>query len=351
MLKTPLLFLAIVLLQLGLVLALFLQRRALKAHQNRIVAALPPGVRFWRVALARGAHLNRLWRLGPVQALGVLVDEGAQVRLRCRWHGANEDADVVLSKQAPQQPQWRGPFNLRAGQMAWACFPCPDGDVMVAIDTGLQTLGSREALADMLRSVYPGMLLPDSADHEFALEKHKGTLFTMVLMLGLFLFAVVDTFVVGRFELIDAQIAQFLRTPAVLAGYGLWLLLVGVLVFTSLRRATVPPREAYGLAILVAVVAALVTPPVLKRVDQLTAGPSVNYAYRVSASVGTLYPVDTQHGMPVLRFKRAPEYWAQFEPDTVVQIPMVHGKLGLWQLDHERFDPPVIAFYRGGQRQ
>ena len=279
------------------------------------------------------------------------MDEGTQVRLTGLWRGADTDFEVVLPKLAPHQPQWRGPYSLRAGQMAWASFPCPEGDVMVAVDTGLQTLGSREALADMLRSVYPDLVLPDRAGQEFALEKHKGTLLAMGLMLALFVFAIVDTFVISRFELIDAQIAQLMRSPVVLASYGGWLLLVGVVVFAALRKASVPPRESYGLAILMALAVALATPPVIKRADQMTAGPSVNYDYRVSASVGVLYPVDDARGLPVLRFKRAPEYWAQFEPDTVVQIPMVHGKLGLWQLDHERFDPPVFAFYRAEQRR
>ena len=271
MLKTNLLLPAIVLVQLGLVLALFMQRRAQKAVQDRIVAALPHGIRFWRVALSHGSHLSRVWRLGPVQSLGVLVDEGTQVRLTGRWRGADTDFEVVLPKLAPHQPQWRGPYSLRAGQMAWASFPCPEGDVMVAVDTGLQTLGSREALADMLRSVYPDLVLPDRAGQEFALEKHKGTLLAMGLMLALFVFAIVDTFVISRFELIDAQIAQLMRSPVVLASYGGWLLLVGVVVFAALRKASVPPRESYGLAILMALAVALATPPVIKRVAGVSA--------------------------------------------------------------------------------
>jgi hypothetical protein len=337
----------VVLLQLALLVVVLIQRRRQKAHQEELVSAVS-GYPFWRIAIARPGHLARLWKLNPIQALGVLIDEGSTVRLKGRWPDSREVFDVIVPKTETHYPTWQGSLPLRAGSFAWAKFCTPSGDLMVTADTGFQTLSSRQALTDILRSAFPRFALPVEAKQDFALEKNRVSLTAVVVMFALALFAILDTYIFSGYELIDSQIYDLARNPMLMAVAGILLLATGTASYAVLRGAKVPARESWALAILVAAAAAIATPPALKRVDQLWAPTSsaTLYRYRVAQPSVTLQPVDQSLDLPTLRFTRAHEYWAQYAVGAEVEIPLLRGPLGLWQLDHHRFDPPIKTFYK-----
>ncbi|HLF98697.1 MAG TPA: hypothetical protein VI457_16265 [Methylococcaceae bacterium] len=121
---------------------------------------------------------------------------------------------------------------------------------------------------------------------------------------------------------------------------------IGWLAYRGLLAGQVPSREALALSGLVAIACAAAALPLLKRVDQALAEmPAQDYRYRVVDTVVHLEPTDTRLGLPRIRFIKAKEFWVQYPVGSEVTIPLLRGPIGLWQLDHERFDPPVVAFY------
>jgi hypothetical protein len=318
-------------------------RRRPKSVQDAIVEDLH-GARFWRVAVSRPEHHKRLWKISAIQALGVLVDEGEHLRLRGRWNAGNESFDIKAPKKSTQIA-WVD-NKMTSGYLAWVQLQLPMGSLMIAADTGLNVVNSREALADLVRIAFPGYLLPENARAEFALEKNRRSMAVIVAVFTLLAFAALDTYVFSNYELIESQLARLLLNPMVLLGAIAIFGLVATGAYRFLAAGKVPARESLGLAALTVVAVALALFPALKRIDQgLAANTSTNYQYKVEDSVVNLAPVDAGRGLPKLRFRKAPEYWAQFPVGSEVAIPLLQGPLGLWQLDHARFDPPVFEFY------
>src|SRR5450830_358032 len=311
----------IIFLQLLLALHQFRRHRKLKKHQQRLVEALG-GSRFWRVGMARVEFLKSWPKLSPQQALGVLIDEGDSVRIKGRWYGAQEDFEQVVSKELATLT-WLAPHPWRTANLAWVQVDAPAGPLLVCAETLANPRASREALADMVRSVFPGFALPTGAASDFSLEKNRYSLTAMVAFLALLLLA----------------------AGAVLVG-------VGLFSYRRLLTGQVPVQESLVLALFLTGALAMAALPALKRVDQVLAnGPSTWYAYRLVDRVVHLSPVDARQGLPTLRFTKAPEYWAQMPVGSEVQVPLLRGPLGLWQLDHQRFDPPILAFYENASKK
>lgn len=331
------------LLMLALVLYVFWRQRQMKRRQDEIAKGLK-GHRFWRVNLARPAFFARWRRLMPFEAKGVMIDEGDQLRVRGFWRANGRAFESVLRK-ADCQPIWLGNRSLKAGNMYWGQLRTPRGDLLFSADTGLYALPSRENLMDIFHTVFPEFDLPEEAEQEFALEKNVRSISAMVVFFGLMAFALIDTFFITRYELTDAQLFRMLSQPVALLGALIVLSLAGAGFYRWLSSGRVPARESIALSILTTGVLALATLPIAKRVDQVLASePSRNYAYHV-VQPARLLPADTSQGLPALRFPRARDYWAQFKDGQEYQIPFLRGPLGLWQLDHEKFDPPLRAFY------
>lgn len=61
-----------------------------------------------------------------------------------------------------------------------------------------------------------------------------------MLILGLFLFALLDTFVFSNYQLTDAQLAGILRSPRTWTGVGVSLMLLLVLAIAASWRAAFP---------------------------------------------------------------------------------------------------------------
>ena len=187
---------------LALVLRLFWRNRAMKKRQDALVAGLQ-GQRYWRINMARQPFFQRWLRVLPFEAKGVLIDEGAQLRIKGFWLHSAKAFDVVVDK-SQCQVEWLGNRSLRAGNLYWAELGTERWRLLFCADTGMYALPSREALADIFRSVFPKLPLDQAQTTDFALEKNPRSLVAVCLFLALLLFALLDSFVFNHFELVDA---------------------------------------------------------------------------------------------------------------------------------------------------
>ena len=242
--------------------------------------------------------------------------------------------------------EWLGNRSLKAGNLFWAQLSTARGSLLFTADTGINAAPSREALADIFRSAFPNYPLNTEQTRDFALEKNPRSLGLLLGIAGLFIAGVLNQFFVSHWlELTDAQLSSILRYPLTLPLSLLLLAALGWGLYRYLLAGRVPARESMILSMMMSVAVMATVIPATKRVDQLLApAGSQNHAYKVKAG-GFLQPVDQSIGLPVLRFPRVRDYWDQFPPDSIYQVPFVHGPLGLWQLDHSQFDAPLREFY------
>lgn len=341
--KTSLLLAPVHLALLALFVTLYWRNRSMKRRQDMLVDQLR-GQRYWRVNLASPAFFKKWLRLMPFEAKGVLIDEGDHLRITGFWlKGARHFDSRIARSQCGAE--WLGNRTLRAGNLHWAQLTTPKGPVLFCADTGMNALPSREALADIFRSAFPATPLDVQQTRDFALEKSARSLAVITLFFGLLLFALLDTFVVSHFELMDAQIMAILTHPATWMGAVAALAACGMGVYRFLLAGQVPARESMVLALMLGWTLLGAALPAAKRIDQLLAtAPTQNHTYRI-IQVAHLAPKDKALGLPALRFPRARDYWQQFPVGSEYAIPLLRGPQGLWQLDHSVFDKPLVAFY------
>lgn len=328
---------------LAVMLYLFWRNRAMKKSQDMLAQELK-GRHYWRINLARPAFYRSWLRFLPFEAKGVLIDDGERLCIKGFWVKGQRAFESTFDKKSATV-QWLGNRHLRAGNLHWAQLTTPRGELLFCADTGMYALPSREALSDIFRSVFPDYVLDAQQTADFALEKNPASVRVIALFFALLLFSLIDTFVITRFELVDAQIARIVAHPltwlGVVGGGGAWM----VLVYRHLLGCGVPARESIVLGMFVTSALIGAALPLAKRADQwLASTPTQGYAYQITTPAH-LEPVDPALGLPRMRFPRAREFWAQYPEGSEYQIPFLRGPLGLWQLDHTVFDPPLIAFY------
>lgn len=317
---------------------------AMKRRQQGLIAQLQ-GQRYWRINLARPSFFAR-WRPFPFEAKGVLIDQGDWYRLQGHWGKSGAAFDSSMPK-ASATLKWLGSDSLKTSNLHWVRIETPKGQVMLSADTGLYPRSSAcQALCDMLHSAFPDFALTeDDKAPDFALEKNPRSLCATVLILGLLLFALLDSYVISKYELVQEQLLVILTTPQVLLGLPLGLITLIAVCYRFFLAGRVPARESLLLAAMLCLIGAGATFPVLKRIDQLLAQtPAQTYSYRLSGA-SDLEPVNPALGLPRLQFPRMKEYWQQLPPGSQYPVPLLRGPIGLWQLDHAQFDPPIIAFY------
>lgn len=337
-------FSVLVLAALGPALYIFFRNRAMKRRQDAMVEQLR-GKRYWRINFASATFFQRFLRILPFEAKGVLVDEGETFRIQGFWLKTGSAFESVVSK-ADCSVEWLGNRTLRSGNLYWARLTTPEGPFLFCSDTGMYALPSREALADIFRSAFPNFALTTTETTEFALEKNPRSLGAMVFFFVCLLFALLDSFVFSMYELTDAQIARILSQPLVRPVGFIGLVVVGALLYRFFSRGNIPSRESMVLAMMLCAVLTGTALPLLKRMDQaLARQPTQNYTYVVTR-IGHLEPKNASLGLPEMRFPRAKEYWSQFPAGTEYQIPFLRGPMGLWQLDHTEFDPPIMEYYK-----
>lgn len=328
---------------LGLLLYLFLRVRRFKKQQQKILSQLK-GHRFWRINIARPEFIARLMRISPYEASGVLIDDGDNIKIQGFWQKSGKMAESVFPK-SELSVEWLGNKSIRSGNLYWAQLKTARGSLLISADTGMNALKSREGLEDIFRCVFPDYELSEKEIADFALEKNPRTRLAMIVFFALMAFSLLDTFVFSKYELTDHQLIALLLNPiticVLLVGYGIAL----YVLYCYFIQGNVPARESLALSGFLVIIFLLSLGPLAKRFDQILAQTSSQeYTYRI-VDGSRLEPKDSNLQLPNLRFPRAREYWAQFANGTEYNVPFLHGPLGLWQLDHDKFDKPLLDFY------
>lgn len=337
-------FYAIVMLAIiGLVLYLAWRTRQFKKQQQKILSKIK-GQRFWRINIARSEFIASWLRVSPYEASGVLIDAGDHFKIQGFWQKTGKLVESTFLK-SELQVKWLGNKSMRSGNLYWAQLSTARGDLLISADTGMNAMRSREGLEDIFRGAFTDIELSEAETSDFALEKNPRTRLAMIVLFTLMAFALLDTFVISKYELIDHQIATILLQP--LAMLTLVVFYAGALyaLYRYFKQGMVPARESWVLSGFLVVIFLLSLGPLAKRLDQvLASSPSQDYAYRIIDGT-RLEPVDANLKLPNLRFPRSREYWAQLDKNTDYKVPFLRGPLGLWQLDHDKFDKPLIDFY------
>lgn len=333
-----------VLTMLACVLVMWMSMREQKRLQDTMVKKIK-GRPYWRVYLARPAFMKRMFKLVPAECRGVLIDEGDKVRFAGRWEGKGQIFSWSVAKTG-SGVEWVGNRSLKAGNLYWAKINSPEGEMYFSADTGFMALPSRQSLQDILFSAFPDFGLDEDEQTDFALEKNPRSKLAMGLILVPAILAMIDTYFISRFEMAEHQLLLLLLSPSILLPALLAGALLGFVLYRWLMGGGVPARESYALAIMAVLSLWVAYVPALKRLDQQMAQKGTqDFAYEV-VGVGRLDPIDPGKNQPKLIFRHANEYWSQFEVGDNYEIPMVHGPLGLWQIDRARFDPPILQFYK-----
>ncbi|MFT7774696.1 hypothetical protein [Roseateles sp.] len=320
---------------LGILVVMFLRERRAKKLQNALLNELQPGFapqqRWFRVNLARLPFFSRRMRLFGFEAKGLLIDQGEVLRVvAVRPDG--ERLERVVPK-APASVRWRGNTGLRSANLHWLELGAGPDAIMVAADTGMNASASREATADLLRALLPRQPLEASALDDFAFEKHPTALAVVVAALALLVGALTDIAITEH---------QLLR-PRSLHLVGMLTAPLGLLLYPVLVRRKVPARESLALSVLGVVALGIALPGIAMRADQwLSRGPAPT-PYRL-VSGAQLQPVEP--GPPAVTLNQVREYWSQFEPGSIHDLDIVHGPLGVWQLDRSRLNVATRDWYR-----
>jgi hypothetical protein len=319
---------------LGFLLLMLQRERRMKKLQNALLDELLPGLtphqRWFRINLARQPFFSRRMRAFGFEAKGLLIDQGELLRiLAVRPNG--ERLERVVPK-APASVRWRGNAALASANLHWLELGNGLDTVMVAADTGVNAVASREATADLMRALLPQHPLDALALADFALEKHPLALAAVVAAVVLLIGGLVDL-AVSEHQLLQPRSLQLV---------GMLGLPMGLSLYPLLARRKVPSRESMALSFLMAVALSIAIPGAALRLDQKLSGGPVATPYRLVHG-GLLQPVEP--GPPEVLLSNVREYWAQFEPGSIHQLDIVHGPLGLWQLDRSRLNGITREWY------
>jgi hypothetical protein len=327
----------------GFLLYLTWRTRQFKKQQQKILSQLK-GQRFWRVNIARPEFIASWLRLVPYEASGVLIDADDHIKIQGFWQKTGKTVESILPK-SELQVKWLGNRSMRSGNLYWAQLSTARGDLLISADTGMNAMRSREGLEDIFRGAFPDIALSDQETADFALEKNPRTKLAMIVFFTLMAFALLDTFVISKYELIDQQIGSILLRPLTMLSLVVFYAVAIFALYRYFKQGEVPARESWVLSGFLVVIFLASLGPLAKRLDQvLASAPSQDYAYRVIDNT-RLEPVDASLQLPKLRFPRSREYWAQVDKNADYKIPFLRGPIGLWQLDHDKFDKPLIEFY------
>jgi hypothetical protein len=311
-----------------------LKVRRAKKSQNRLVQSLVnEGCMDWfRVKVSRPSFFERRIKLVGAESSAVLAHTADQVRVIAEL-GNGELLDRTFPK-SDLHLAWLGNPGLGSANMHWISIGQDENRLMITADTGFNAVQSREATADICRKICPAFQLPVIAKSDFALEKNRASLAAIIVFAVLAAFALIDGVVVNDNELIRIGRIGYLAPV---------LFLVAVPAYFLLVRGKVPSRESLALSLMLVLSLFLAAVPAVKRVDQwLSASGPRTYAYTMTAAPH-FSPVES--GPPPLVFRGTRDYWEQFDEGSEHQFELIHGPLGLWQLDHTKLDRKFSAFY------
>jgi hypothetical protein len=253
------------------------------------------------------------------------------------WHGERLDRRVP---RHALQIEWAGGGALLA-RPHWLRLKGGGSELMVRADVGMNFQAMRDATADLFRTLSPGRPLPDQAKRGFALEENRATAIASGVLLALLVLVGVDA-MANDHELLSETPFFILPLVGELTVLPLLGALLALPLYPVLRWQRAPRAESGGLTCLMIVAMALAAVPVAKRLDQMLAPAARAVAYRL---VGGSSLVPVQPGPPSVQFPELKQYWAQFEPGSEHLLMLVHGPLGLWQLDRAPLHEKTRAYY------
>lgn len=318
-------------LALSALLVILIRVRQARRRQDRLLDELRATPNWTRVYMSRPAHFARRFKLLSYEARGLLIDEGETVRALGEL--ANGGRIDRRYRKDRMDLQWSGNARLADGNLHWITIGQGDDALAISADTGLNAAVSRDATADIVRRIAPDLELPRSATVEFALEQNRRSLWVVIAF-----------FVIGGFALFDgAVLNDNLLLDWSIAGMAPLFGLLGLACYPMLTRGGVPARESWTLSILLGMALASAFVPLAKRVDQWAAGSSrITVVYKLQAG-GRFIPVNS--AAPEIDYAQYREYWQQFEPGSEHAFQLLHGPLGLWQLEQTHLRERLRVFY------
>jgi len=319
---------------LWFVVAIFSAMRRMRSSQEELVRSLDVSrtSAWFRIALARPGHFRKIWKLLGYEARGVLLRVDDRVRIVAVLN-SGERIDRTYSL-GDLRLRWLGNAGLGSTNMHWIELGPEQDALMISADTGLNAVPSRQATADICRTIAPDFVLPATAQADFALEKHPTSLAAVVAFFAIVAFAVIDGIVINKYDLVGANHLTWISVSC---------LLLAVPLYALLSKRGVPSRESIALSMLLGFSIAGAAIPALKRIDQVFADGRRSYEYILKGQA-LLEP--KQSGPPRLHFRDVHEYWDQFEVGSVHSFEFIHGPLGFWQLDRSKLNEATREFYR-----
>lgn len=305
-----------------------------KQAQNKLIQSLGKDAAssWFRIRVSRPAFFKRRMKLLGFEASGILVSGARSIRIMAELEGGKR-IEKDYAKDSLHLV-WIGNPGLGSSNLHWISVGQGGDQLMVSADTGFNAVQSREATADICRKILPEFELPSAANVDFALEKNRASLIGLCIFFGLIAYALIDGFFLNNNELLKLGWLGF-AMPS--------LGLLAIPAYFALVQGKVPSRESLAMSMMLAAAFTAAFVPAVKRVDQAMSGGPKQYQFKLIEGT-RLEAVDP--GPPDLNFRKAKEYWAQYDEGSIHQFSLIHGPLGLWQLDSDDLLPKVRAFYQ-----
>lgn len=316
-----------------IVIATLRKGRRTKETQDRLIQSLDGADRseYWiRINVSRPLHFAKRIKLLGFEAKGVLLIGAERIRVLAELP-SGEPLKFTFSRDQLEL-RWVGNAGIQSANLHWISLGTGEDSVMICADTGFNAMQSREATADIWRRIDPAIALPESAKSDFALEKNWTSLTVVVAFFALLGFALLNGVFINPNELLDTKLSGGMTA----------MVLVALPCYWWLTKKQVPGRESLMLAMLFGVSMTAAYYPAFKRADQILSDGAHPFDYTLMADA-TLEPVIP--GPPKLDYSFRKEYWAQFKTGSTHSFKLIHGPLGLWQIDRSELREKMREFY------
>ena len=310
-------------------------------NQNKIIERfrVEIGDHGWkRIYISRPGFFSKWLKFFPYQGRGILINYPEYIKV-VSFLRDGEFLEKDYRKDLLNL-EWLGSQGFASSNLHWIKIGQDHDSLIISADTGFVAVQSREETADICRMIDSDFTLPKVALTEFALEKNKASLLVVILFFILIGFSFIDGIILNKYRLIyTVTIAPWLISLLLT----LLLIMLSALCYLFLKRNKVPWRESYMLSFLLTIALALSCIPITKRLDQFLPGASSDsYEYE---ALGNAKFESVISGPPILKFNETKEYWEQFEKGSIHNFELIHGALGLWQLNEADLKGQYKQFY------
>lgn len=167
----------------------------------------------------------------------------------------------------------------------------------------------------------------------FDLQSHPRTKAAAVVLIGLLIYAALDTFFID-----ETYVENFQWTTWGVAG-----LIAALLAQRWVDGPKIPKMVSFGLAAMVGLAVGVALYPGLLRLNQLTDSSGLQPHEYILRDYAELDPVED--GLPTVRFNHYSEYWRQFPLDSSHRLYLRRGGLGFYQLDQAPLADAMRVYY------